>query len=143
MSMQSKLGGLTLGVAILFGIGLLLSMARAAWQPAASPNGTLAFFGFAIPMILLAWATFALWERSKDLQVKFGWICVLFGLVWAIGLFVLIADWVRIIGVREEGAGLWEGVALFGGFVVPMLVCGGTGIGIILDATSGRTGGAA
>lgn len=130
------LGGLTMAVSALFGVGLLLAMARAAWQPDSSHHNTLAFFGFAIPMVLLAAGTFALWEENKKLQVVFGWICVLFGLIWAIGLFILIADWVKILGIRQEAVGLWEGIALFVGFIVPMLVCGGSGIGIIVDSAS-------
>ena len=65
-------------VTVLFGVGLFLSMARAAWLPASSQYGLLAFFGFGVPMVLLAWATFALWDGNKNLQnqIRLGLCCI-------------------------------------------------------------------
>ncbi len=139
MTARERLGCLTALVAAVFGTGLLVSMGRAAWFAADWKSSLLAFFGFGIPMVLLGVATYHLCEDSPPGQVYFGWGCVVFGLFWAVGLFVLIADWVNIIALNPVKVGFWEGSALFLGFVVPMLVCGGMGISTVIESSKKQT----
>jgi hypothetical protein len=134
--MKHTLGGLCFAVALAFAAGLYLGMAKVAWDANSKANGFIVFFGFGIPMLLAGAGTFALWSDSKLMVQRFGWACTVAGLLWAASLFYLLAGWVGIVS-SDMKAGFAECVGLFLGFGIPMLVCGGAGIGVLVEPPQG------
>ena len=132
--MEARLGSLTIVLTALFGSGLLVSMGRAAWHPPYWQYSVIAFFAFGVPMVALGAATYQLWKDEFALKVKFGWLCAAAGLVWAVALFCLITEWVKIVSFRPEPITFVEGVCLFIGFAIPALVCGATGVTIVVES---------
>lgn len=130
--MKHTLGGLCFAVALAFAVGLFIGMARIAWGSSEKVNGFIAFFGFGIPMLLSGAGTFALWSDSKSHIQLFGWTCTVGGLIWAASLFYLLAGWVGFVSSSSR-VEFFERVGLFLAFGIPMLVCGGAGIGVLVE----------
>ena len=130
--MEARLGNLTIVLTVLFGSGLLVSMGcRLASAILAVQRDRL--LRLRVPTVALGTATYQLWEDEVELRVKFGWLCAAAGLVWAVALFCLTAEWVRIVSFRSEPITFIEGVSLFLGFAMPTLICGVTGITIVVE----------
>jgi hypothetical protein len=130
---KTILGGMCLVLGLLSAGGLLCSMGRLAWFPGEGLNGPVAFLGFWIPMVLLGGAVGALWGNDQRLLKCLGWVCTGLGFIWALGLLALVAGWAGLLpGTAGKGAGWSEVIGLFLGFFIPMLVCGGAGIGIVV-----------
>jgi hypothetical protein len=130
---KTILGGMFLVLGLLAAGGLFWSLGRLAWFPGAELNGPVAFFGFGIPMVLFGGTAYGFWHKDRRLLKCLGWVCTALGFVWALGLLALVAGWVGLLpGAPGKGAGWPELVGLFLEFFVPMLVCGGAGLGIVV-----------
>lgn len=130
--MKHTLGYLCLAVTLAFAAGLFVGMVRVAWDADAKVNGFIAFFGFGVPMILAGAGTQALWSDSRHLIQRLGWTCTVAGLVWAVALLYLMAGWVGLVSSNSQ-VGIDRCICLFLGFGVPMVVCGGAGIAVLVD----------
>jgi hypothetical protein len=131
--MKAILGGICFVLGLLCAGGLFFSTIRLAWAPIEGFNPAIAFFGFGIPMLILGGATVGLWE-SHHLLIKwcFGGSCIVLGLCNAIGLLAVLAGWVGLIpGRLGESLKAEEAFVCLAAFGIPMLVCGGAGIGIL------------
>jgi hypothetical protein len=131
--MKAILGGLCLVVGLLSAGGLLWGMVRLAWLPRTDFNPFLAFFGFGIPMVVAGGATGGIWQKEPRLLKCLGWVCTVMGLIWALGLLALVAGWVGLLPTTPSQPAESEVVVgLLLAFGIPMLVCGGAGIGILM-----------
>lgn len=125
--MKSTLGLLTFILSIGFAIGLVLSMIGGTWYGLSNDRALIGFFGFGVPLLFTAGATISLWTKEKLLYKFFAWVSTILGGVCGVCLLLLIVGWV--IPLREFNPA-W---GYFFGFGIPMIVFGGTGIGIILE----------
>jgi hypothetical protein len=145
--MKAILGGICFVLGLLSAGGLFFSTVRMAWSPIEGFNSVLAYFGFGIPMLILGGATGALWEKHPQLLKCLGWSCMVLGLVSALGLLALLAGWVGLIpaipaipGRVGQAFEQSEAVGCLLAFGIPMLICGGAGIGILTMLTGEKPG---
>lgn len=140
--MRQFLGHLSFITAVAFGVGLFLAMSRIAWADKVEINGLLAFLGFGAPMVLSGVVTAGLGAETEPLMKRLGWTCTWASLLWAASLLFLLAGWVGIIP-GPRGVEFFSCLFLFMGFALPMILCGGAGLGILvgtLPAQSGKKG---
>jgi hypothetical protein len=138
--MKAILGGICFVLGLLCAGGLLFSTIRLAWAPIEGFDPAIAFCGFGIPMLILGIATAALWENHEHLSKWcLGGCCTALGLGNALGLLAVLAGWVGLIpGRLGEGLKAGEAFVCLAAFGIPMLVCGGGGIGILTDLEDPR-----
>ena len=133
--MRTQLGWLSFLLAVIFAVGLVLSLIGATWFGVSGRSGLVGFFGFGIPMIITGLGASALWSDEKPLQKTLGWTSTVVGLTCGVALFILVAGWVLS---DNQSYGPKGSIGHFFGFGTTMLFCGGFGIAKLLES-EGKT----
>lgn len=145
--MRTQLGWLTFLLAIGFAGGLVLTLVGNFCSNISDENALIGFFGFGVPLILTGLGTSALWSDKEPLLKTFGWTSTVMGFACGVGLFILVAVWVlgdnktkrsQPIATTTSSTPQELSFGLFYGFGIPMVLCGGYGIAVLLAAEEKR-----